>query len=129
MNLDFWDAGDVLAAQQDRCLERVISRPRVIPIAERMLKTLQYPIQVQPQIVIFFHGISGPRRPVVQVVVIGRLSLGVKIDLFKFRVGGTAKEKSSFVDLPDAKKRIGARAVLRDFELPAHFEEALLGGL
>jgi hypothetical protein len=101
VNLDFWGACDVLAAEQDRGPERVVSRPGVVPIAEGVFKTFQHTIQVQAQIVISLDGISDGERLVVKVVIVGRLLRGTKINFFKFRGCSTGEQKSSSIELSD----------------------------
>jgi hypothetical protein len=123
VNLDFGGTGDILAAEQDRGLQRVISRPRVVPIAEGMRKTFQHPIQVQPQIVISFDGASDWGRLEVQVIVVRGPRPGIVKDLFEFCGGRLTKEKSSFINSSDPEERIGTRAILRPFEFPPQFEE------
>jgi hypothetical protein len=125
MNLDFGGTGDILAAEQDCGLQRVISRPRVVPIAEGVGKTFQRPIQVQAQIIISFDGTSDRRRLEVQVIVVRGLWPGFVIDLFEFCGCRLTKEKSSFIDSSDPEERIGTRAILRPFEFPPQFEESL----
>ena len=129
MHLDFWGTGEVLAVEQDCGLKRVVARPGIVPIAERVLKTWQEPIQVRAQIVISFYRFPGRQRLIVQVVVVDRLPPGAKIDFFNFRGRGSATEESSFIDFSDPKQRIGTRAILGPFEFPSQFEKAFFGGL
>jgi hypothetical protein len=129
VNLDFRGTCEVLAAEQDGGLERVVSRPGIVSIAEGMLKTLQHPIQVQAQIAVSFDRFSGRERLEVQVVVVGWLSAGAKIDFFNLGRASSGKKKSSFIDFSDSKKRIRTRTVLRPLEFSAPLEKAFLGGL
>jgi hypothetical protein len=118
-----------LTAEQDGSFSSVVPSPGVVAIAEGMFITLQDPIQVCPEIAIFFYRRPGRKRLVVQMVVIGRLLPGGKIDFFKLGQGSAPKQKRSFIDFPHPEKRIGTRAVFRPFEFAPHFHEALLGGL
>lgn len=129
MHLDFRGTGDVLAAEQDGGLKWVASGPRIISIAEGMRKTSKHSLQVQAQFVIFFDGISSRQRLEKQVIVIGRLSSGGIIDLFKLSGRRIAEEKSSFVDFSDPEKRIRTRTVLSAFIFPAQIEKAFHRGL
>jgi hypothetical protein len=118
-----------LTTEQDGSFPSVIPSPGVVAIAEGMFITVQDPIQVRPEIAIFFYRRSDRKRLVVQMVVIGRLLPGGKIDFFKLGQGSASKQKRSFIDFPHPEKGIGTRAVLCPFEFAAHFDEALLGGL
>jgi hypothetical protein len=129
VNLDLGGTGDIWAAQQDGCLQRVISRPGIVPIAEGMRKTFQHPIQIEPQIIISFHGTSDWRRLVVEMIVVDRLWPGIVVDFFKFCRRCLTKEKGSFIDLSNPVKRIGTRAILRPFEFSPQVEESVPGSL
>jgi hypothetical protein len=129
VNLDFGGTGDILAAEQDRGLQRVLSRPSVVPIAEGMREAFQHPIQVESQIIISFDRTSHRRRLKVQVIVVHRLWPGIVKDLFEFCGGRITKEKSSFIDFSHPEERIGTRAALRPFEFSPQREESVPGGL
>ena len=118
-----------MAAEQDGGLQRVISRPGIVPIAEGMCETFQHPIQIEPQIIISFDRTSDWRRLVVQMIVIDRLWAGLVIDLFKFCRRCLTKKKGSFIDFSNPVEWIKTRAILRPFEFPPQFEESVLGGL